>query len=347
MKKKRIVIVFIFMLLLAVLLLNVKVWGVEAPELLKPADIKIDGDRVYVSDRAAIKIFRLPRMQLEKEMGREGEGPGEFKTIPTIFRGSAAIHLREKDIVVSSIGRATFFTRGGEYIKEIINPYILTEFVPFGDRYVGAGFDKNARNEYLIVNFYDQNLKRGKELLRQESFGSGASIDLVSIGIFPSIQVGSGKVFVNDSKGIIHLFDSEGNQIKTIDISHLESKYSPVKVTKERRNRYIDFAKAHHAFKRLYEQDKNRIRFPEVFPLMKDLCLSEDRLYIFTFREKDNLKECYITDLEGNLIKKVWLPVKDMNPRDLYPYTIHGEKIHQLRENLETEVWELKTIAIY
>jgi hypothetical protein len=49
-------------------------------------------------------------------------------------------------------------------------------------------------------------------------------------------------------------------------------------------------------------------------------------------------------DMQGKLVKKIFLPVSFMNVLDIYPYTVAGRKLYQLIEN-EDEEWELHIVS--
>jgi hypothetical protein len=50
--------------------------------------------------------------------------------------------------------------------------------------------------------------------------------------------------------------------------------------------------------------------------------------------------------MEGRLLAKKWLALRDVNPREISPYAIHGGKVYQLVEDLEEEVWRLRIIDL-
>ncbi len=47
--------------------------------ILAPSDIKIDEERIYITQHEEIYIYSLKDYRLIKKFGRKGEGPGEFK----------------------------------------------------------------------------------------------------------------------------------------------------------------------------------------------------------------------------------------------------------------------------
>ena len=70
----------------------------------------------------------------------------------------------------------------------------------------------------------------------------------------------------------------------------------------------------------------------------------DDKIFILTFKEKDDKAEFLILSLKGKLLQKVFLPLKKISVVDYYPYTIDDGRFFQLIENQETENWELHRV---
>jgi len=82
------------------------------------------------------------------------------------------------------------------------------------------------------------------------------------------------------------------------------------------------------------------VKFPEYFPAIRNFTVAE-KLYVLTYKEDSENREMLVVDFNGKLIKKLMLPVAENDPFHLYPYTVKGEKLYQLVDNIDTEIWEL------
>jgi hypothetical protein len=51
----------------------------ELPELINPTSMVMDNTRVYIADGPNVLIYSLEKSKLIKKIGREGDGPGEFR----------------------------------------------------------------------------------------------------------------------------------------------------------------------------------------------------------------------------------------------------------------------------
>jgi hypothetical protein len=58
------------------------------------------------------------------------------------------------------------------------------------------------------------------------------------------------------------------------------------------------------------------------------------------------LTKTLIFDLKGKLIKTVSLPLKDMDVKSIYPFTIKNGKLYQLVEDFDSENWYLHVTSI-
>jgi hypothetical protein len=75
---------FLFFILLLPLIVFSEELG-KIKGIVRPSRIYLEGDKIFVSDDYRIKIFSNKGFNLIKEIGRKGEGPGEFNTNPRLF----------------------------------------------------------------------------------------------------------------------------------------------------------------------------------------------------------------------------------------------------------------------
>jgi hypothetical protein len=320
---------------------------VPFPDLQKPASLKIHKDRIFINDGAVIYIHSLKDFKQVNRFGGEGEGPQEFKIHPNINKGGVVFHVQENHIIVSSLGRVSYFTRDGRYIKEM-NPNTLFgfgSFVPFGKSFVAMGIAGDAQKQYYTFNFYNDAFQKGKEIFKVLAFDP-AAINPVTIRLFPEVHTCDNKIFINDLTGTIHVFDSEGKETAAINIDGLKEYKGKLKVTDDHKNKYIKFFETDYRFKNRFAATRHLMKFPGYFPIMRNFTIDNNKIYAFTFREAQNKRELFILDLEGNLLKKTWIALEELNPHEFYPYTIKDGKVYQLRESAESEGYELHITGI-
>jgi hypothetical protein len=318
------------------------------PDLNNPYTLKIYGERLFISDGPVIYIYDSGDYRLLNKFGNKGEGPGEFKVHPNINRGSLVFNIKDDQIMVSSLGRVSFFTINGKYLEEKV-PQALFGFGQFQtveNHYIGLGAKGHAMKQFITINFYDSDFKKGNEIFKVLAFEQGKKINPITIGIIPTLFATSERIFCLDYEGYIHIFGSQGEKLSVIRISQVEKNYSRVKVSQERKRKYIEFFKSDPRFKQQFEQDINTIRFPDYFPEIRDFKVADRKIYAISFREKNQQKEIFIFELNGKLLKKMMIPLGELSPRELTPYTIEKGNLYQLVENLNTEEWELDVISL-
>ena len=318
------------------------------PELIQPFSVLIKQDRLYIADGPVVYIHSMKDFSLLKKFGKAGEGPGEFKVFATINRGSVVLSLREDNLMVTSMGRVSFFNLEGQFQeqKTIKSLFGFGIILPFTDHYVGLGAAGDAGEQFFTLNFYDPNFNKGQELIRIIAFQGGKSINPVTIGILPPLSTENNRIYFLDYQGTIHMFDQEGEKLREIRLSQIEKNYSPLKMTEDRKEKYIQYFLSDPRFKPQFERDRNIIQFPKVFPDIRDFRVDDNKIYAVTFREHRNQKELIILTREGKFIKKMEVPLGEYNPRELSPYTVKNGMLFQLIENPDTEAWELQVIDL-
>jgi hypothetical protein len=89
----------------------------------------------------------------------------------------------------------------------------------------------------------------------------------------------------------------------------------------------------------------DRLVFPEYLPAIWGLkyhCREEnEELYVLSRKTRDNKKEFLVFNIQGKLLKKIYLPLKEKNVNSLFPFDIKDGKLYQLIENGDTEEYEL------
>ena len=113
---KKILLVF-QMLFLSSFIFGAKV--AVLPGINHPYGFRVDGDRFYVTEGVTIFIYSTKDYQLKKKFGKEGEGPGEILLDRRRGNDEIGISIRPDYLIVNSIFKVLYFTKQGEYVKEI------------------------------------------------------------------------------------------------------------------------------------------------------------------------------------------------------------------------------------
>lgn len=308
---------------------------VVLPEIKKPAfDITVDNDELLVIQCATIYVYSLKDFKLKTSFGRRGEGPREFKVHP-----QEHIHfsLQPDSIIVDCGKKVSYFTRNGIFKNEIRIPrhVHVGALNPLADQFVGFTEEFRDNIRYVVLGLYDSNFQRVKEICRNSHVMQKKEIVYLR-GTF-HYKVYRDHIYVVYADGDFRLdrFDRQGNLEMSINESEVE----------RRRTSALDRRRVRQWFelylKGFWEKNRWRIKFRDYWPAIGTFFIDNDIIYIATFVVKKDKWLCYLYDLRGNFLEKIYLPLVEHNIWAPFPYTIADNKLFQLIDNEETEQWEL------
>jgi hypothetical protein len=352
MKKKP---VFVFMMLMFIVSMGNRVFPARLGFLegvLKPQMIKVSGSELFVVEGHNVFIYSLPELKLKKKLGKQGEGPGEFKLDPS---RTAVINVFPGYILAESRHKVIWFSREGNFIKEKRKKPGIIQTMPIGKNFAVLKILYGPRgHNYFSINLYDSQFTEIKELYKQYFFTFEDKLFIMPDSL--NYCICDNKIFIEESPDgfVIEVFDSEGKKLKRI-----QKPFEKIKVTagdKEAAfNAFLQIPSVVRQIKQLGKQEMiNRLKsqnlvYPDTFPAIQYMLADNKKLYTKTYRKKNNKEEYLIMDLTGNILKKVYLPaVKKVDflvqmQGDKKYYHIHNDKYYylQMMESEEDEGWEV------
>lgn len=317
---------------------------IPMPKIIKPGIIKVDGDDMVISEGASISIYSLKDLKLIKKFGKEGEGPQEFKLIMGLF--GLDINIYPEYILVNSMGKISYFTRKGEFIKEKkTSP--MGRMTPFQDKFVGTQIKVDQKRSVPKMEFdiYNSKGEKIKEICSHPLpifTGKGNSIflDLLS-QINPQYQTTDDRIIISGKPIFeIDVYDQEGNFLTSIKIDYIKQK-----LTADDKKELLAAYKRHPIYKTFWGAIEKAFKTPEYFPPFKTFFVSDQIVFVQTFKKKNGKSEFVLFDLKGKHLKTTFLPLVYENIMTPYLYTIDGKKLYQLAEN-ENEEWDLRISEI-
>jgi hypothetical protein len=316
------IVLFTFLIFLAGTIFPAKI--VPMDEVLKPFAISIHGDRILITEGAKIYIYSLKNFSLIKKFGQQGEGPGEFK----LNRGGhLQVSIQSGNIIVSSLGRISYFDMDGKYIKE--RNFKLGDVNPIGKNFVGRKEIMENGKSFTLVVLYNSNMEEIKVLFRFENIvQEGGPIILGKPQLEYTVTKNSVIIYA-EKDFIIRVFDENGNNISTI-----RRDYPLIEINDKDKKNWHDDLRRRYSF---YPQIKHRIEFATHFPAVR-LVVYDDtqkKIYAITGKKENKKPECFIFDHKGKFLKRTLLEFKSGK------YTFHQGKLYQLVENDENEKYEL------
>jgi hypothetical protein len=158
--------------------------------------------------------------------------------------------------------------------------------------------------------------------------------------LFPYYPTGDKLFIAKENDLVIEAVDKNGS--KLYSITH---DYEKVKVTEADKKQAMHHLKTKSQMKSMLDSIKPII-FPDYYPAIRRYFVADKNIYVFTYKKKENKRECLIFDIKGKFLKQVFLPYVLKNYKSDYPAAIKNGKLYQLFDNEETEEWELHVTEI-
>jgi hypothetical protein len=129
----------------------------------------------------------------------------------------------------------------------------------------------------------------------------------------------------------ITVFDEYGNYLYTIN---KDNEIAKIKVPEEYKEKELKEFKQGGLWRREFKPQKTKLIFPEYFPAFEWVTVNKGKIYVQTYKRKNNKTQFIIMDLKGKILKEIYLPVPGH-----YDRTVYNNKLYTLAE--EKEKWEL------
>lgn len=303
-------------------------------KIFEPKFIKV-GDNVFcINEDRVVFLFDLNNFKLIKQFGRKGEGPGEFAS-------SLKINLLKDKIMIESQGKLSFYSLKGDLIKEIPLLPKNWELKILENHYIASSSVLNNDVYHITAKILDTDFNELKTFYRDEAMYPRKKQKTILASTW-DYDVSEKKCFiVGSNKFKIDVFNKGGDLLYTISPG-----YERLKITQE----YIDARL--NRIKRLrgtneYLKMKKKYRFAEFYPAIRDLIVDNGHVYAITYLRKNKKSEVFIFNLEGQLIKKIFLPIH-FDEDGLYPspYDIKSNYLYQLMDNEGEDILELHRFSI-
>jgi len=305
------------------------------PELMKPSMMVIDGDRMFVVQTPQILVYSLKDMKLVTRFGKAGEGPKEFKTNP--YGAGLTVFPFNNQLAVNSDSKVSYWTRDGKFIKELKSPP-FGGFVPFEEGYLGYVGAPNAEGKFFLGIFlYSKTFKKGKPLhMTDMQVGPGAVFNVPTVAF--AAYAYKGKLIIAKGKDemAFDIFDYKGNLIKELKVD-----YKQLTVDDAYKKRAMHWFRNESPYKK-FAGTMLKMTFKDKYPVIKTFNIDNDKLYVLTNKIVKGNHECYILDLNGKVLNRVWFTLPPEPPMlALETYQVVDNKFYSLWENEDTEEWEL------
>jgi len=313
------------------------------PGHLVPNALAVSDDYFYITENSTIYVYSLKDFKLVKKFGKKGEGPGEFKGMPTLT-------VCADRLMVNSTGKVSFYTIDGTYLKEFNNIASGHTFNPLGSRFIGRNSLPDKKGQlWATINIYDSSFNKVKEIYRQESITKiGKGWQLFSRTYFKYVVCENKILIAGDKDFVIEVYDLNGTLLPAIKLN-----YQRVKFTEEHAKKVLEYYRTKPDTRDEYDWWEKNIHFPDYFPAIRDIFKADNLIYVRTYKEKKNYHEFFIFTASGKLHRQVFLPIAASQAKLAYPYMrdsapfdIKSGKLYQLITGDDKEECELDVYPI-
>lgn len=315
-------------------------------EILKTPFVVVDSKHIVIWDQQLKKIHVYQRQDLKKikTFGRRGQGPAEFI-------GISRVSVSEDYIYVSSFPKLCIFTKGGELDEEIKGPTDAGSFIYCDGNFVGVEYLRKRPQDKILTkvfSLYNSDLEKLNKIVRVESnsfsYYEGTREKVFTIRAQTRVDVYKRKIVLGepDRGGVITIFNHKGEKISGFKI---DSKKRPVleRDKQYKLNRLRKFLGEKEWKKRLYMFD---YCFPEFYPAFENFAVHNDKIYIIDFLINQK-RDIIVYDLKGKRISRKSIPIlKHDGCINLNRFDVDNGKLYFMRENEDTEKWELHAIDL-
>lgn len=312
-------------------------------ELSNPGVIEIDGDELFVLDDVQVYVYSLQDYRFLRKFGKKGEGPGELLPAPDL---PITMQVSKEYVLLHSFNKMIYFTKTGKMIKEKRIPFIVFQVIPFGKNYAVTKFirtnEGGSQVSVLIFSAEFKELKNLYETALLNDQGKGKiAFPLTSV----YIQCLDNQLFLVDQQKEFEIqrFDLEGNRLTPI-----KKAYQKIKVTEAYKKESWEWIKLQPAYKNAPGIVERMLYFLEYLPVTKNFLAKNNKIYLQTYKTKDSLYEFFILDINGTVLKTVFLPgakKESIRPNPAVTYAFKDNKYYYLEENLDEEEWELHGVT--
>jgi len=354
MKKSIIYLIVIIMMLMTTATATSSIAPSVLTELMRPEAIDVSEGKLYIVEGTTFHVYTLNPLKRIASFGKKGEGPGELKEF--IYPNSLTAFPDK--LIVEGFNKLIFYDKKSlKYQSEIKKRGFLLKVQPVGKNFVGIRIT-STRKGYsgLSLSLMDNQLNTLKELYLQEISDSDTQVDMVTDTIHFSIYKDNIYVEESDKGFVIEVFDSQGNRLreikKQIPASPVTEKVKTSLMANFKNDKLVNLMAKRSGGWDNFKKNMS-FKFPETFPQIKHIKVIDDKIYVSTYQTDGNNLKFVIMDLKGNILSQPFLPLPKqptfstlaMGAENLF-YAIENDTYYYLRENEDTEEWELHTVKI-
>lgn len=283
----------------------------ELKFVLKPQMIRVTSDTLYVVEGHRIFHYRLKDLHFNGIIGKEGEGPGEFRLDPS---RTLIISISNQELRAESRTKMAVFSLDGHFLREEHKTPSTLQTLPIGNNIlVHHIINEPEGRSYFALDLCKKNGQKIKELYRQKFFQFGSNLTPIADGL--NFWIIGDRVWVEESPDgfVLEQFDSHGRTLRKVTHQVPRLKVTP----KDRESAYNQYLKIPSLYRLKKEQGEAALKqfigqlnfvYPDNFPTIRHLKWDGERLYLRSFEQTIAGNRHWVLDEAGELLGSTLLP---------------------------------------
>jgi len=306
-------------------------------EILNPFQIQVSQDILLISDQNQIFFFSLDQLKIIRKIGGQGEGPGQFLVNPFIKILSDRILAYTPFLIVSFskngvLMNQTRYCKGSLWNLDYIKGNYIGSLLKYSEKGTYTNFtilDSNFEEVKIISSIFSKSPTRMKKV---------KSYIVKPLNKFQCYKDEIYVVSENNPGFLISVFNHKGDLIRKIT-----QDYEQIKISKREGEKLLEDYKNIPPIRKRWESLNRLFDYviPEFFPPIHDFRITNDIIFVKTFKSSSKGVEFILLDLKGKLLGKTFLP--DIKTRY---FDIYNNKYYYLIDNETEETWEFHRIDI-
>lgn len=283
----------------------------ELAGVLKPQMIRVHHEHLYVVEGHKIYHYQLPSLKFLGLIGKEGEGPGEFRLDPS---RTLIVSVIKEELRAESRNKLVVFSLDGSFLREERKSPSVLQTIPFQDKLlVHHIVYENENRAYFVLDLHDRNGLKLKELYRQKFFQFEQYLYPIADGL--NFCVIGDLVWVEESPDgfKVECFNSQGQSVKTVNPQVKALPVTPL----DRQEALNHYLKIPYLQRLKTEQGEAALKqylseltivYPDHFPAIRHLKWDGHVFVIRTYQHNADEEVHWLMDEKGKLLGQVDLP---------------------------------------
>jgi hypothetical protein len=307
----------------------------KLPQVMNPFYMTMAEGRLYIVENnstAHLYAMGAKGVSFVKTFGRAGQGPGEFDFM-------YLVRVCGDHLDIPGTNKLARFSLDGDYLDETPLPVPVFKggISRLGPNFVVRDFQFGPEGSATAIRLVDKTFKLIREIGVRKDSMSFEKINLATDYYSPRV-VGD-QIFVIEAakETIVTVYDRNGLRQKEVRLPLL-----PIKMTAALREAIIKPIRDDREMKARWAAFEKRIYLPDQTPGLDYFEVTDGKFIARTYRYRQDAAEFAVFDQDGRELRRMFLPFTGRLSNGVL-FCFYNGRFFYLRENVDDEIWELRS----